>query len=259
MEIPKFWARAKGDAEAPDGAQRQLIAWGWSTATLEQARDVAQERLLRLLSRVKRGEPLPKGYGYGSRPVREQILEQLPAGNDPAAVLTRNAYGSVVLNTARLLFIDVDEPAGTLDGLRSALRACAPTTFRIYRTAAGFRAMAIDREFSPEASETTALLQRCGADPAFVQLCRVQKSFRARLTPKPWRCEFQVPPGQFPRDAPQERQFEKWLSGYEAACRKYATCKFVETVGSGSTLSGLDSLVRIHDTKTRCQEALPLA
>jgi len=259
MEIPRFWARAQGDAETPDGAQRQLIAWGWSTATLEQARDVAQERLLRLMSRVKQGDPLPKGYAYGSRPVREQILEQLPAGNNPAAVLTRNAYGSVVLNAARLLFIDVDEPSGTLESLRSALRACAPATFRLYKTAAGFRAMAVDREFAPETTETNELLQRCGADPAFVQLCRVQKSFRARLTPKPWRCQYQVPPGQFPRDASQERQFETWLRGYEAACRGYASCKFLETVGSGNTLSAFDSLVRIHDTKTRCQEALPLA
>ena len=259
MEIPRFWVRAKGDAETPEGAQRQLSAWGWSSATLDQGRDVAQERLLRLMARVKQGEPLPKGYGYGTRPVREQILEQIPAGNNPAAVLTRNAYGSVVLNTARLLFIDVDEPSGTLDALRSALRACAPTTFRIYRTAAGFRAMAIDREFAPETSEANELLQHCGADPAFVQLCRVQKSFRARLTPKPWRCQYHVPPGQFPREAAEERQFEQWLSGYENACRRYATCKFLETVGSGNTLSALDPLVRLHDTKTRCQEALPLA
>ncbi len=259
MEIPRFWARAEGDAETPEGAQRQLIAWGWSTANVEQARGVAQERLQRLMSRVKQGEPLPKGYGYGSRPVREQILEQIPSGNNPAAVLTRNTYGSVILNTAALLFIDVDEPGGSLDALRKALRACAPATFRIYRTAAGFRAMAIDREFAPEAAETNQLLQRCGADPAFVQLCRVQKSFRARLTPKPWRCQYQTPPGQFPRESSQERQFQQWLSGYEAACRGYATCKFLETVGSGTALSLLDPLVRVHDSKTRCQENLPLA
>src|SRR5258706_5038047 len=107
MEIPRFWARAEGNAETPDGAPRQLLAWGWSASTLEQARDVAQERLLRLMARVKRGEPLPKGYGYGSRPVREESLEQIPAGNNPAALLTRNAYGSGVLDTAGLLFIYV--------------------------------------------------------------------------------------------------------------------------------------------------------
>jgi hypothetical protein len=259
MEIPGFWARAEGDAEAPDGARR-LIAWGWSTSSLEQARAVAAERLQRLLDRVRQGQPLPRGYAYGSRPMREQILEQIPAGNDPAAILTRNSYGSVVLNAARLLFIDVDSEDGrALDALRGALSA-APATFRIYRTAAGFRAMAVDREFTPEADETNQLLRSANADPAFMQLCRVQKCFRARLTPKPWRCKYHVPPGQFPREKRQElEQFDKWLSGYEAACRGYATCRYLETVGTGGSLSLLDPVIRLHDSRTRCQENLPLA
>jgi hypothetical protein len=120
--------------------------------------------------------------------------------------------------------------------------------------------MAIDREFTAEAPQTDQLLQLCGADPAFVQLCRVQKCFRARLTPKPWRCKFGLPPGQFPREDSGERQrFEKWLSGYEAACRGYATCQYLENVGTGSALNSLDPAIQLHDRMTRCREALPLA
>jgi len=267
MEIPQFWVRVQGEAETPDDAQRAMMAWGWSTIGVDQARVVAAERLQRLLDRVKQGAELPKHYAYGSRPMREQILEQIPAGgNDPIAMLTRNGYGSVVLNTARLLFMDVDVPENkpasapaVLETLRAALRDDA-ATFRIYRTAAGYRAMAINREFTPVAEDTNQLLRRCGADPAFVQLCRVQKCFRARLTPKPWRSNYPAPPGDFPRETPQERQqFEQWVKGYDAACRGFATCRFLETVGSGSSLSLLEPVIRIHDNATRCQENLPLA
>ncbi|HEV8613510.1 MAG TPA: hypothetical protein VGQ73_08355 [Gemmatimonadales bacterium] len=236
MEIPGFWARAQDDVQPLRGGRLALVAWGWSTASLADAQAAAAERLRRLLARVRQGEALPKGYAYGSRPIREEIIQELAAGDgDPAAVLTRNRYGSLVLNTARPLFLDVDLPPArpaswlsrlsgqrsaasedaVLDTLRTALRSFAPTTFRIYRTAAGFRAMAIDQEFRPEAPETDRLLRLSGADPAFVQLCRAQKCFRARLTSKPWRCRYRLPPGQFPRESPSERQrFEQWLSGY---------------------------------------------
>jgi hypothetical protein len=233
------------------------------------------------LDRVRRGEALPKRYLYGARPIREEIIQEIPdAQASPLAVLTRNRYGSLILNSARLLFIDVDLPPASpvawlarlfgrgsptseqtvLDSLRAALAGFAPVTFRIYRTASGFRAMAIDREFAPEGPESERLLSRCAADPAFVQLCRAQKCFRARLTPKPWRCRYRLPPNQFPRESPAETtRFQEWLRGYEAACRGYATCRYVETVGSGAYLGALESAIRLHDSTTRCGDNLPLA
>ena len=49
----------------------------------------------------------------------------------------------------------------------------------------------IDRPFTPASSDAEAVMKAVGADPAFIQLCRIQESFRARLrqvhTPAPGR------------------------------------------------------------------------
>lgn len=280
MDIPRFWAHANDEVQAPYGKRLNLLAWGWSNSTPADAQVMARERLSRLLARVRKGEPLPQAYAYGSRPIREEIIQEFKQGGTLAAIVTRNRYGSLVLNAARLLVIDVDVPAkpraswwgrlfgrrrsdpgeAVLDTLRAALQGFAPVTFRVYQTAAGYRAIATDREFIPDTPETTDVLQGSRADPAFIQLCRIQKSFRARLTPKPWRCHVPLPPGRFPYQTSSEhQQFESWLRGYEAACHGYAVCRYLESVGSGGALESLEPLIRFHDAATRFQDDLPLA
>lgn len=41
------------------------------------------------------------------------------------------------------------------------------------------------------------LLTDFGSDPLYIRLCRLQESFRARLTPQPWRCRLQSLPVRF--------------------------------------------------------------
>ncbi len=243
----------------------------------------AAARLQRLVERIRRREPLPSRYAYGSRPLREEIVETFGRGNGdgPRALITRNRYGALVLNTARCLFLDVDLPqigilqrlrrflsgnrvdpaAAALSSLRDALgRSPLPATFRLYRTAAGFRVIAVDREFEPGGVEAERLMDFTATDRAYVQLCRAQQSFRARLTPKPWRCGCASPPGEYPREvAAVQQQFAAWLANYETASWKFATCRYVDTVGSGNALHGIEDLVDIHDRLTRAREPLPLA
>jgi hypothetical protein len=102
--------------------------------------------------------------------------------------------------------------------------------------------------------------EQIGADPAFVQLCRAQRSFRARLTPKPWRCGLRAPSSEYPRqDADARREFEAWLAAYERACAERATCAFLEAVGPGRVLADHARVLRVHDTETRAESGLPLA
>src|SRR5689334_10326372 len=111
MKIPKFWRRVEGDVRKPDGGALHVFAWGWSESSAGEADARARERFQSMEQRVSNGLELPKGYDYGSRPVREQILRQIEGrGGAVDALLTRNAYGSVVLNAARAMFIDVDAP-----------------------------------------------------------------------------------------------------------------------------------------------------
>ena len=127
----------------------------------------------------------------------------------------------------------------------------------------GVTAMAVARRNARPrlpSKEAQALMERTGTDPAFARLCRAQKSFRARLTPKPWRCECPKPPGEYPRAEPDEqREFANWCKQYAHAIEDHATCRFLETVGAGKAAPALQPLVELHDEVTRCTEDLPLA
>ncbi len=281
MHIPRAWAKANGECTTADNRKLSVAVWGWGQEEASAKRE-ASTRLARLIDRIRRGDPFPDGYAYGSRPLREEILETFSGESEdqPNAVITRNRYGAMVLNTSRLLFLDVDLAPPTLAQrlrrlftasrspgdeialakLRDALREFGRATFRLYRTAAGLRAIAIDREFDPAGRDAQELMQATGTDPAFVRLCLAQKSFRARLTPKPWRCKCPLPPGEHPRGEELVRQqFAAWLDRYDLASAKYATCRYLETIGSSSLKGAAERLVALHDRVTRCDASLPLA
>ena len=114
MEIPHTWAKGSGEGQFPNGKAVSVSVWGWGEDESAATRGGAN-RLERVLDRIRRGEPFPEGYGYASRPLREEILETFgsESGNDPSAIVTRNSYGARVLNAARLLFLDIDFRAPT--------------------------------------------------------------------------------------------------------------------------------------------------
>jgi len=280
MNIPRYWVKSTEDVTLDDGRLINLTAWGWSSINKEEARQKSEERLANLLDRVRRREDLPKNhYLYGNRPLREEIIEEIRT-IDHEAIITRNSYGSLVLNTSHVLFVDIDLPVTEegggmlkklfgkkpadpamerLPALRESLMRTGGS-FRFYRTAAGFRILGTDPMHVPDAAETEDLMKSLGADPSFVHLCRIQKSFRARLTPKPWRCGIHIPPGSFPREEIREQtEFEQWLSSYERNCASHATCRFIEEIGRGRVQPEAAEIVRIHDSKTRISEPLPLA
>lgn len=263
MKIPKFWRRFEGDVVKPDGASLHVFAWGWSESSPGDADRVARDRFQSMQQRVSQGLELPKGYGYGSRPVREQVLREITGrSGEIDALLTRNAYGSVVLNAARAMFIDVDAQgagARALDQVRRAASSAGLGSVRLYRTAAGFRLLATDRTFTPGSSDAESAMRAVGADPQFVQLCKVQDSFRARLTPKPWRVGHAAPPGDFPRDIGQQQAFDEWLRKYERAATSSATCQFVEAIGGSAVDADVAPILALHDEQTKATTNLPLA
>jgi hypothetical protein len=276
MKIPRFWQRFEADVWKPGGGKMRVFTWGWSESSEREAESRARERFQSLERRVSQGLELPKGYGYGSRPVREQILREIPgSGRDLDAILTRNSYGSVVLNAARAMFIDVDAPPprsgplgrlfrgrpddAALEQVRQAVAAAGIGSVRLYRTAAGFRLLAIERAFAPASADAESAMRAVGADPSFVQLCKVQDSFRARLTPKPWRVGQAAPPGDFPRDDRLRVAFDDWLQKYEHASASRATCRFIETIGHGWVSRDVAPILELHDEQTKASSDLPLA
>jgi len=217
-------------------------------------------------------------YGTKTRALLEETIDELASATIDA-VVTRNHYGCLVLNAARTLFIDVDfVPASPecgiiasanrrqatwetmLDDLCLVLADERDLGFRVYRTKAGFRVLATNREFEPHSPRAKELMKAVSADEDFVQLCRLQRNFRARLSPKPWRCGAKRPPNFFPREsADDQRAFSEWLSGYEHACRDRATCRLVGHVGRPDTHRRIAPIIELHDGATKALESLPLA
>ncbi|CAD76552.1 MAG TPA: hypothetical protein DDX19_24865 [Rhodopirellula baltica] len=110
MIVPEYWAEA---SERIVGAKtkRKVKRFGWSDISVEEAQKHANQRVADAIAEIKRGEMLPftepkVAYnGADGLPIREEIIDR--RGD---AVLTRNAYGALCLNTPDILFADVDVP-----------------------------------------------------------------------------------------------------------------------------------------------------
>jgi hypothetical protein len=207
-------------------------------------------------------------YGYADRPLREPVLREIrDSGGEISAVVTRNSYGCHVLNTARAMFVDVDLPEGVENLAAVSIakadawaRQQAGWSWRVYRTQAGLRLLATHQLFHPEDAICQAVFNATGCDPLYKKLCQTQSCFRARLTPKPWRCELPNPPSRWPfEDTGAERQYAQWDARYQSVCAGRATCQFVSTVGSGEVHEAIQPLIALHDDISGVNSGLPLA
>ena len=275
MYFPKYWARGSHTGSTPDGRQLTIEAFGWSSENLEEARARGAERARKVIEKGfgsnKSGE-----YEYGTAPFREEVTDTLEVDGTNAAVISRNRYGALVLNSARVMFVDIDtpEPRGTgiLDSIFMAfserrrreqaeakglevLEAVAAwevrnpsKSFRIYRTHSGFRLLFTDGLYDPGSPETKRILEELGADPLYRSLTERQECFRARLTPKPWRCDSSRPPNHFPWEKPgQEEAYRAWEQDYQSACRDFATCRLIKETGTASNNPVIQTVLRAHD------------
>jgi hypothetical protein len=94
-----------------------------------------------------------------------------------------------------------------------------------------------------------------GTDPQYAMMCRRQRCFRARVSPKPWRIgissHLRPRPGVWPV-APQHLPARnQWIAEYERRAGTYAACRFIEQLGS-STIHPAAAAVRdLHDNLSR--------
>jgi hypothetical protein len=194
-------------------------------------------------------------------------------------MVTRNRYGSLVLNTANILFLDVDLGREgllgrvlsvlfrrgrsledrTLDGIEKSLATRPGESFRIYRTARGFRVMGMSGSHDPRSEATQSMMRAGGVDRAFMNLCRVQGCFRARLTPKPWRIGVSHPRLIFPLEGEALQRHEEWCREYEAASVNYSVCRLVKEIGPPATDPVIRRVLAAHDEACGVGRDLPLA
>jgi len=103
MNIPQHWHRAQ---------RGEFFGWGWSSENEAAARAMAESQLAKVEQLYAAGELRDRQRRYYSdRPMREPVLREFRAADGTlSALVTRNSYGCLVLNTARALFVDVDFP-----------------------------------------------------------------------------------------------------------------------------------------------------
>jgi hypothetical protein len=279
MQLYRYWARARASDDPDDRHYRTRCCAG-SNESLEDASARARDRARRVAEMLDNDVP-PETYPYADRPLREEIVDEIDTGSGELDVaITRNTYGALILNCSRTFFADIDVPPPAPTGLLASFFGRTPAQdpadaavervhafgrrhpdlgIRLYRTAAGFRAMITSREFDPASDETLTLLGELGSDPRYTQLCRVQASFRARLTPKPWRCGLQPPADRYPwaSDAAAAR-FRQWERRYDDRAAGYATCRRIDTLGRPEVHPSIAPVLAVHDDLS-CAEGLPLA
>jgi hypothetical protein len=286
MKIARYWTRAPGEAVDSQGGRIRVTARGWSDDSLDSARMRARDTARRVAQRIAAQPGAGPRYPYGDRPLPEPILSEFRDGDSVSAAITRNSYGALVMNADWMMFVDIDrqspapapradlkslfrglfgKPAASplVDPMLDAARKVAERhrlSARVYRTAGGYRLLITDRRFHAKTTEAEALLNEFGADTLYVRLCRLQESFRARLSPKPWRLGMRQPPVEFPFETSADQaQYRDWEREYESQAVGYATCAYVSSCGAGNVLPEFDALIRFHDEKTKASSGLPLA
>lgn len=278
MHFPPFWAK---------GTHGSFTCWRWSDASLEEAATQARAAASNLAARFATGNKPSARYGYGNRPLREPVLRELKNDSDEViAAITRNSYGCQVLNTARVMFVDVDLPedansgggffkklfgkaepprpnpaeAEALARAQAWLQQKPDWGWRVYRTRAGLRFLATHALFDPANVHLEKAFDELAADPLYRQLCKTQSCYRARLTPKPWRCGVRDRPASWPwADAKSEASFKQWEGRYQKACAEQATCALVSVLGNPQIHPDVQAVVSVHDEATRATSKLPLA
>jgi hypothetical protein len=275
MHIPKYWAHGGDDLSAA------LRCWRWSDVSVDDARRRAEARGAELAAMLHAGTPLDR-YLYGDRPMREQIIQSFVDGSG-ATIITRNLYGSLVLNTERTMFIDIDFPTAAKSGIgllgRLFKRSAAEDPesaalgqleewaarhrdlgMRVYRTYAGLRCIVTSQPFRAADAASIALLREADSDPLYIRLCEAQDCFRARLTPKPWRCRIRRPLPRYPWTGNREEsQFRQWQTAYERAIQPFRVCRLLKCLGPAETHPEVAPVVTLHDQYTCGDSSRPLA
>ncbi len=283
MRVPFYWSKVEYSRTfSSPAAQIKCSCWGWSDVSEEEARAHAQERA----RRAQLGQGKNRSLGsddydlYQERPLREPVMERLyqPEGEQFAAI-TRNRYGSLVLNTARVMFVDVDLPkkkSGFLaffsrqkrEAERLARHEKVITrivdwsqshpdhAFRLYQTAAGYRLLFTSRLYEPLSEEVDRIFRGLGADSLYRLLTSKQACFRARISPKYWRLPnmLRYAPPHFDRDLYLSAS-QEWIDRYDQDCGGYRVCTLTETFGPPhEMLPEVAAVVALHDQRTGCEQ-----
>lgn len=276
MNFARFWSSVEIRVPSRFGKPGAVRVWGASNTGLAAAEQAARSRAERALAFFS---GRLSDYQYNADTIREEVVEEFAdADGKLLAVITRNRYGALVLNTERVLFGDIDLPSENvvlricnrigrrardksyfLEHLRSFQDLHPEFVLQVYETRAGLRFVITNREIRPDSPEVDLLFKTLKVDRLYTRLCRTQRCFRARLTPKPWRIGLARPSAHFPFSTElKQRSFNFWLSQYADRSRNSCAARRLERIGQGAVPDSVGRVVAIHD-RYACDDDATLA
>lgn len=280
MNVARYWARADIVAEDPRGYEVPRSALRGSDISLAHARSEAEKACQELARRIRAGDD-PNWYDYERAAKPEPIeREWLTPGGVRTAAITINRRAVPVLNTATLVIVDVDlpdapRPPGALARLfgrkplpppeesplanvRAWCRLNSSRSARIYRTAGGLRYILPNLPLEPASDAAQALMAHLGTDPFYARLCKLQRSYRARLAPKPWRIGCKTPRVSTESNSEAHKDDPAYAE-YLRTSERYAVCSLIEHLGPKAADEQSQEIISIHDERCRATNPLPLA
>ncbi|WP_444996111.1 hypothetical protein [Aliikangiella sp. IMCC44359] len=268
MKFAKFWEKTEVPVDKKFFGYSFFCLWGASNKSLENAKSHANSRAEQFKKLIKLNNHKIIDYEYGNGFIKEEVIDELKSEDEKVlAVISRNNYGALILNSEYVLFGDIDVNEGGLfssvlalfgkvnknkkyyiDKVEEFQKKNPKYSFRLYETFAGLRLVLLNNIVSSDEYLTNKIFSSLDIDPLYIRLCKNQSCFRARLTPKPWRIGFERPQTRFPRsDNKEKAEFKKWVSEYENLSKGYTTVKFINNFGAHAIHPDVEKVLAIHD------------
>lgn len=128
---------------------------------------------------------------------------------------------------------------------------------RIYKTPMGFRILFMEDTHNPSGESTLELLKSLNSDKLYIQMCRNQQCFRARVSPKPWRIgvdRLRPRPGVWPIKSEHLKERSSWIKNYDEKSKAYSACSFVTKLGSDVINPKAENVRKLHDDMCRAHD-----
>lgn len=268
MKYNKFWVYQEGEAVLKTGKQK-IRCLGGSNISLEDAANEARKKILMVEERIHGRKEVFEEYTVE---IKEELIQEIDTRN----IITRNYYGALILNSEKIMMMDIDHCPKTFWELFGFKAKKTPKeriierlekllagsykhlSMRVYETPKGIRCIVNNREFNADSQETEKILRDFHNDWLYVILCKKQNCFRARLTPKPYRCKVPKLKSRFPRSKPEDiAEYERWKTVYEEKIPKYSSCRFIKQINEDN--GQFKEIIKIHDQISGALEKKPLA
>lgn len=153
--------------------------------------------------------------------------------------------------------------ADNLAAIRQFSAAHPQWHLRVYETPAGYRILAMHDVFDPQGQAAKEALESLNSDKRFARMCALQSCFRARVSPKFWRIGYRpkqiLPKSKWPYPAEHIERRKAWVAGYEALTPGFASCRFLERLGSHEVHPEAETVRALHDRLCQADSTLPLA